>query len=223
MGRCSSAARAQHHQRQDQQRGQRPLPPGHERIAHPRREPPDRQPGRHQQHDQRGQQHALVALPQHGPDFLRVQQIDEVQAVRARVVFGDELRRGNFQQHVQHPPDAEPPGGRARGPGAVAEPRREHRGQRDHHGQQAHIDAQPADQQRGQAAGGLHAVPLPESQAQAAERQQRQHRQDESQGQAAHQAALRVAIEVRAEPSAPLYLIGKAMPSRRREMKTGQA
>ena len=68
-----------------------------------------------------------------------------------------------------------------------------------------------------------HAVPLPESQAQAAERQQRQHRQDESQGQAAHQAALRVAIEVRAEPSAPLYLIGKAMPSRRREMKTGQA
>ena len=86
-----------------------------------------------------------------------------------------------------------------------------------------HIDAQPADQQRGQAAGGLHAVPLPESQAQAAERQQRQHRQDESQGQAAHPAALRVAIEVRAEPSAPLYLIGKAMPSRRREMKTGQA
>ena len=80
-----------------------------------RREQPDRQPGRHQQHDQRGQQHALVALPQHGPDFLRVQQIDEVQAVRARVVFGDELRRGNFQQHVQHPPDAEPPGGRARG------------------------------------------------------------------------------------------------------------
>ena len=151
-----------------------------------RREPPDRQPGRHQQHDQRGQQHALVALPQHGPDFLRVQQIDEVQAVRARVVFGDELRRGNFQQHVQHPPDAEPPGGRARPRRGGRTTARTPRAARSPWTAGTSMRSPPTSSGARPPA---HAVPLPESQAQAAERQQRQHRQDESQGQAAHQAA----------------------------------
>ncbi|KAG1389001.1 hypothetical protein G6F59_015717 [Rhizopus arrhizus] len=156
------AACTQHAQREDHEGGNRPLPPCHERITRARREQLDGQPGGQHQHHEGGQQHALVALPQHRPHFLRVKQIDEVQPVRTRVVFSDELRRGDFQQHIQHPPDAEPPRSDAGRQRPVTKPGRKHGRQRNHHRQQAHVDAQSTDQNGPPAACGLPAIPHPE-------------------------------------------------------------
>lgn len=113
-------------------------------------------------------------------------QVLEIQAVGPGVVFGDELRRGYFQQHKQHPPDAIPPCRGAGGPGAVPEPRRQHGRQGQDQGQQAQVHAQAAEHDGAQAAGGLDAFPLPGGQAQPAECQQNQDGDRETYGQPAH-------------------------------------
>ncbi|MNQ91905.1 hypothetical protein D3C85_1073060 [compost metagenome] len=208
------AARPQERQRQDQERSHRPLPPRHERITRARREQLHRQPGRDQQHHEGSQQHALVALPQHRPDFLGVQQIDEVQAVGTRVVLSNELRRRDLQQDIEHPPDAEPPRGDASSERTMPEPGRKHGRQRDHHRQQAYVDAQSAEQQRPQAASGLHAIPHPVRQSQPGQRQQRQDGKNESKSQATHAAALRERRDACADKRMPPCMPSRTMPPR---------
>ncbi|MNT10767.1 hypothetical protein D3C72_1456120 [compost metagenome] len=218
------AARAQHRQRQDHEGRNRSLPPRHEPVLRTRRKQFERQPGRHHQHHERSQQHALVALPQHRPHFLGIEQVDEVQPIGPRVVFRDELRRGHLQQHIQHPPHAEPPRSDARRQRPMPEPRREHSRQRYHHGQQADVDTQPAQQHRPQAASRLYAVPHPERQPKPRQRQQHQDGENESKCQATHAAAprkRRIAFAA-TDKRMPLSMPSKTMPPRCPKLKPGK-
>jgi len=53
---------------------------------------PDAQP------HERSEQDKTIALPKHGEDFAGITKILEVQAIGARVVFGDELRGRDLKQ-----------------------------------------------------------------------------------------------------------------------------
>src|ERR1700754_1490826 len=131
-------------------------------------------PGPAQQHrdQQAAKQHPFEAAPQHRGHLAGIAQVLDEQAIGPSVLFDDELRRANLQQHHDAPPHREPRPDDPYRPRLAAEPRRQQeRGASDHR-EEAQADAQAAPHHRPQTTGIAHARALPDSERQAADRGQ---------------------------------------------------